>query len=105
MAQLFSAMRRFRHLRLQTRSCSLWRWGATEGGLLAQLEAPEISTEPTEVENGSDVSSAACGANHSAFVSKGRLFTYGSNKSSQLGRPNNPEVPAKLELEQVKQAT
>ena len=50
------------------------------------------------------MSSAACGSNHSAFVSAGRLFTYGSNKSSQLGRSDRPEVPQALGLEQVKQA-
>lgn len=56
------------------------------------------------IEDVTGVSSAACGSNHSAFVSAGRLFTYGSNKSSQLGRSDRPEVPQALGLEQVKQA-
>merc|ERR1740139_1569469 len=32
------------------------------------------------------VQQAACGANHSAFVVDGVLYTYGSNKQQQLGR-------------------
>eukprot|EP00434_Breviolum_minutum_P019126 symbB.v1.2.016858.t2/scaffold1298.1/size126199/1 len=91
---------------LQTRGCAatrLWRWGATEGGLLAQVEAPEISTEPTLVEDVKGISAAACGSSHSAFVSNGRLYTYGSNKNSQLGH-DETDAPSMVEgLEKARQ--
>lgn len=49
-------------------------------------EVSEASKEPTMVETCSNVTVAACGSNHSAFVVDGKLFTYGSNKYDQLGR-------------------
>lgn len=49
-------------------------------------EAVEISKEPALVSGFSSVSAAACGPNHSAFVSDGALYTFGSNKYHQLGR-------------------
>ncbi|CAK9057059.1 E3 ubiquitin-protein ligase HERC2 (HECT domain and RCC1-like domain-containing protein 2) (HECT-type E3 ubiquitin transferase HERC2) [Durusdinium trenchii] len=94
---------------VSTRACAsdarrVWRWGATEGGLLAQVEAPETSTEPTLIEDVKGVSSAACGSNHSAFVRQGRVYTYGSNKSNQLGRDDDPNAPGLVEgLENVRQ--
>jgi X-linked retinitis pigmentosa GTPase regulator len=41
--------------------------------------------EPTVVPGFEDVTSVACGAHHSAIVSKGRLYTFGRNFDGQLG--------------------
>ncbi|CAJ1330084.1 unnamed protein product [Effrenium voratum] len=75
-----------------------WRWGATEGGLLNQVEAPEISTTPTLIEHVKGVTQAACGSNHSAVVAGDLLYTWGSNKYSQLGR-SSTETVGTVELE------
>jgi len=53
---------------------------------MGQLEAPEVAKMPHLEADFCGVSTAACGSNHSAFVVGGQLFTYGSNKYSQLGR-------------------
>jgi len=62
----------------------LWHWGGG-GGFLADADS-EISKSPVLFEDTTGVTAAACGATHSGFVANGRLFTYGSNKYSQLGR-------------------
>lgn len=59
---------------------------------MGQLEAPEVSKEPTLADDFRGVSTAACGSNHSAFVVDGRLYTYGSNKYSQLGQASSSGV-------------
>mmetsp|Transcript_9613 Transcript_9613/g.17852 ORF Transcript_9613/g.17852 Transcript_9613/m.17852 type:complete len:416 (-) Transcript_9613:50-1297(-) len=79
----------------------LWRWGATESSFLNQSEAPERSSEPT-LEAAKGVETVACGSSHSAFVAAGRLYTYGSNKYSQLGRPipdAQTQEPAAVDLD------
>jgi len=63
----------------------LWRWGATTSGMMSQQEAAEASKDPSLIEDFRGVSTAACGSSHSAFVVDGQLYTYGSNKYSQLG--------------------
>lgn len=64
----------------------VWRWGATAGGLMKQQEVNEISSNPSLMsEEFNKISTVACGSNHSAFVSNGCLYTYGSNKHHQLG--------------------
>jgi len=56
-------------------------------------EATEISNQPALMsEDFGKVSAVACGPNHSAFVTDGRLYTYGSNKYHQLGWA--PAAPA-----------
>lgn len=64
----------------------LWRWGATSAGKLSQQDVVEVANEPTLMEEFSGVTSAACGSGHSAFVTDGKLYTFGSNKWQQLGR-------------------
>lgn len=79
----------------------LWRWGATDSGFLTQAEAPEKSTSPSlEAEKG--IETAACGSSHSAFVAGGRLYAYGSNKYSQLGREisgASTQEPVQIEMD------
>jgi len=52
----------------------VWRWGCG------------VSSLPERVQNFEGVTAAACGSNHSAFVSDGLLHTFGSNTDQQLGR-------------------
>lgn len=79
----------------------LWRWGATQGGMMSQQEVFEVSKEPTLVEGVQGVTAIACGSNHSAFVADGQLWTYGSNKHDQLGRETNESETASSELGKV----
>jgi len=75
----------------------LWRWGGS-GGMMSQQDVSEVSKEPTLLEEFQGISAAACGSSHSAFVINGQLYTYGSNKYTQLGREveggENKEVGA-----------
>jgi len=63
----------------------VWRWGSTTASKLSKQDVVEVSEEPTIMEDYRGVTSAACGSGHSAIVSDGQLYTFGSNKWSQLG--------------------
>jgi len=53
----------------------------------------EISKDPLLVEGFRNVSGIFCGTGHSAFISEGQLYTFGSNKHGQLGRSGDEQEP------------
>jgi len=67
---------------------------------MSQLESAEVAKEPTIIDDLVGVSNTACGSNHSAFVVDGKIYTYGSNKYSQLGHESSGEHnPGLVELD------
>ncbi|KAF4689243.1 hypothetical protein FOZ60_001937 [Perkinsus olseni] len=77
-------------LRCFSSSYTVWRWGApASSGVTGGPTVGEVSKMPTKIPELSGVSSVeglACGGEHSAVVSNGQVYTFGSNKYGQLAR-------------------